>query len=92
MINVAIVGTGNISPMHIKVSGVSGDMPDCSPCGHISEKAHAKNKEFNLNADVYDSHKMIMERDDIDLVSICTPPYTHAEIAIDMLNSGKNVL
>ena len=39
------------------------------------EKAHAKNKEFNLNADVYDSHKMIMERDDIDLVSICTSIY-----------------
>ena len=93
MINVAIVGTGNISPMHIK-----GYLEFPEICRIVAlvdiypEKAHAKNKEFDLNADVYDSHRLIMERDDIDLVSICTPPYTHAEIAIDMLNSGKHVL
>lgn len=33
-----------------------------------------------------------VRRDDIDLVDICTPGNTHAEIAIAALDAGKNVL
>lgn len=28
----------------------------------------------------------------IDIVHVCTPPYVHAEIAINSMNAGKNVL
>ncbi|MDR3138929.1 MAG: Gfo/Idh/MocA family oxidoreductase, partial [Treponema sp.] len=38
------------------------------------------------------SHKDVLSAKDIDLVSICTPPYCHAEIAIDFLKAGKNVI
>ena len=34
----------------------------------------------------------LVERDDIDLVDICTPGDTHAEIAIAALEAGKHVL
>ena len=34
----------------------------------------------------------LIERDDIDLVDICTPGDTHAEIAIAALEAGKHVL
>lgn len=34
----------------------------------------------------------LVERDDIDLVDICTPGDTHAEIAVAALRSGKHVL
>jgi predicted dehydrogenase len=56
------------------------------------EKAEKKNSDFNLGAKVSASHKEILAAPDIDLVSICTPPFCHAEIAIDFLNAGKNVL
>jgi predicted dehydrogenase len=36
--------------------------------------------------------RAIVERDDIDLVDICTPGDTHAEIAIAALAAGKHVL
>ena len=36
--------------------------------------------------------RRIVERDDIDLVDICTPGNTHAEIAITALEAGKHVL
>ena len=36
--------------------------------------------------------RRIVERDDIDLVDICTPGNTHAEIAIAALAAGKHVL
>ena len=36
--------------------------------------------------------KALVSRDDIDLVDICTPGDTHAEIAIAALEAGKHVL
>jgi predicted dehydrogenase len=36
--------------------------------------------------------RRLVERDDIDLIDICTPGDTHAEIAIAALNAGKHVL
>ncbi|MGP4111004.1 Gfo/Idh/MocA family protein [Streptomyces sp. 4N509B] len=36
--------------------------------------------------------RRIVERDDIDLVDVCTPGDTHAEIAIAALQAGKHVL
>jgi predicted dehydrogenase len=36
--------------------------------------------------------RRLIERDDIDLIDICTPGDTHAEIAIAALDAGKHVL
>jgi predicted dehydrogenase len=34
----------------------------------------------------------LLKRDDIHIVSICTPPFNHAELAIAALEAGKHVL
>jgi UDP-N-acetyl-2-amino-2-deoxyglucuronate dehydrogenase len=93
MINVAIIGTGNISPAHI--SSYLAFPERCKIVALVDiypEKARAKAEQFNLDAEIYDSHKAILGREDIDLIDICTPPYTHAEIAIDFLNAKKDVI
>jgi predicted dehydrogenase len=36
--------------------------------------------------------RRLVERDDIDLIDICTPGDSHAEIAIAALQAGKHVL
>lgn len=36
--------------------------------------------------------RTLVERDDVDLIDICTPGNTHAEIAIAALKAGKHVL
>ncbi|HLI02363.1 MAG TPA: Gfo/Idh/MocA family oxidoreductase, partial [Acidimicrobiales bacterium] len=36
--------------------------------------------------------RQLIERDDVDLVDICTPGASHAEIAIAALDAGKHVL
>jgi predicted dehydrogenase len=41
---------------------------------------------------VESSWQALVERDDIDLVDICTPGDTHAEIAVAALEAGKHVL
>lgn len=93
MISVAIVGTGNIAQQHI--DGYLA-FPDRCKITHLAdifpEKIEKKNKDYNLGAKVSASHKEILNKENIDLVSICTPPFCHAEIAIDFLKAGKNVV
>jgi predicted dehydrogenase len=36
--------------------------------------------------------RSVLERDDVDIVDICTPGFLHAEIAIAALEAGKHVL
>src|SRR5436309_15421218 len=36
--------------------------------------------------------RRVVERDDVDLIDVCTPGDTHAEIAIAALDAGKHVL
>ena len=38
------------------------------------------------------SWRALVDRDDIDLVDVCTPGHTHAEIVIAALEAGKHVL
>ena len=93
MLSVAIIGTGNISQSHI--NGYLA-FPERCKISHLvdifPEKAAKKNADFNLGASVAASHKDIVNNPAIDLVSICTPPYCHAEIAIDFLKAGKHVI
>jgi len=37
-------------------------------------------------------HRAVVERDDIDLVDVCTPSHTHFELAWAALEAGKHVL
>ncbi len=93
MIKVAIIGTGGISPAHIKAYLAFPDRCRIvALCDIYPEKSKAKAKEFGLNAEIFDSHKKLIEESEFDLVSVCTPPFCHAEIAIDCLNAGKNVI
>ncbi|GAA4060852.1 Gfo/Idh/MocA family oxidoreductase [Amphibacillus indicireducens] len=93
MLKVAIIGTGGIAPSHIKGYLEFSDQCEIvALCDIYPEKSEKMAKDFNLNAEVFDDHKKLLERDDIDLVSVCTPPYTHAEITINSLHADKHVI
>ena len=94
MIRVAIVGTGSISQAHINAYL---EFPDrCRIVALVDifpDKAEEKKQRFQLEgAEVYADHLHILDRDDIDLIDICTPPYVHAQIAINSLKAGKHVM
>jgi len=90
---VAIIGMGGVSRTHVecyrkfpeRCSLVS--LSDAFP-----DKARQKKDEFQLDAAVVEDYRAILDDPQIDLVSVCTPPYTHASIGADCLNAGKHVL
>ena len=54
------------------------------------ETARSAAGELGVDGWYTDYHEMLA-RDDIDLVSVCTPPFEHARNSIDALNAGKHV-
>ena len=92
MIKVAIIGTGGISHAHIKAylqfpeRCVIAALVDIIP-----GKAQHVKEQYQLDAAVFLDHHDILSMD-IDLVDICTPPFAHAEIAVNALRAGKNVI
>lgn len=94
MLKVGVIGTGNISRAHIRgYLNLSQECVIVALCDIYPHKCEEKKQEFGLDqAQVYDSHHKLLAEAEVDLVSICTPPGTHAPIAIDALNAGVNVL
>lgn len=93
MLKIAIIGTGAICPSHVK--GYLQFPSKCkivALCDIYPEKAEKLKQDFHLDANVYGNYQDLLEKEEVDLVSICTPPYTHAEIAINSLDAGKHVL
>lgn len=93
MINAAIIRIGAISDCHIE--GYLAFPQRCRIVAMVDknkEVALAKIKRYNLDAYVLEDYMELLMNKDIDLVSICTPPNLHAQIAINCLNSGKHVL
>ncbi len=43
-------------------------------------------------AEIFSDHRALLERSDIDAVSVCLPNALHAPVAIDALSAGKHVL
>jgi len=93
MISVAVIGAGNISAQHIEAYLAFPHRCKITYLADIfPEKAEKRNNDYKIGAKINASHKDILNAPDIDLVSVCTPPFCHAEIAVDFLNAGKNVL
>lgn len=93
MIRVAIVGLGGISAAHLKAYQAFPERCKIvALCDIVPEKAEKRAKEFGLCCDITDDHHKLLSRKDIDLVDVCTPPYVHAEISVNCLNAGFNVV
>jgi predicted dehydrogenase len=93
MIHVAIIGTGNISKAHLDAYT---SFPDrCKVVALVDifeEKAFQLKEKYHLDCKIAKDYRELANSDEIDLVSICTPPYTHAQISVDFLRGGKHVL
>ncbi|MGM0882034.1 MAG: Gfo/Idh/MocA family protein [Bacillota bacterium] len=93
MLKVAIIGAGAISTAHIESYL---QFPERCRIVAISdiyeEKALSRIQQFKLlEAKAVSDYRELLS-EDIDIVSICTPPYTHAPLAVAFLEAGKHVV
>lgn len=85
-----IVGCGRIAPYHAD-SIASCDGAELVAVADIVEE-RAKCLGSRFGADHYTDYRDMLERDDIDVVTICTPSGNHPEIGIDAARAGKHVV
>jgi predicted dehydrogenase len=99
MFKIAIIGTGNISRFHCE--GYLAFPERChitALCDIVPEKAKAQQEKYHLSgALLFDSAAALLDAVkaktiSLDLVSICTPPFCHADLTIKCLEAGLNVL
>ncbi|MEA2531214.1 MAG: hypothetical protein QOG89_2858 [Thermomicrobiales bacterium] len=60
----------------------------CDVERHLAEATAPK---FGVS-EVSDDYRGVVERDDVDVIDVCTPSHTHFDLATAALESGKHVL
>jgi predicted dehydrogenase len=96
----AIIGCGRISYKHVEALAKNNEEAELvATCDVILENAEAKKKEYIEKTGVsessihtYADYKEMLEKEDIDVVTIATESGYHAEIAIYSMKKGLNAL
>jgi predicted dehydrogenase len=91
-IKVAVIGCGTIAKTAHIPAYMKNDKAEIKYfCDIILERAEAMVKEHGCGTAVAD-YKTILSDPEIEAVSVCTPNNMHAQISMDFLKAGKNVL
>ncbi|TCC15479.1 Gfo/Idh/MocA family protein [Kribbella sindirgiensis] len=89
-VRIAIVGCGNISRRHAEAYANTGRTELVGVADIVEAKAQELAGKYGGTP--YASVTELLAAEDPDLVSVTTPPGSHAEIAIEILAAGKSVL
>jgi Predicted dehydrogenases and related proteins len=92
-LKVGIIGCGGIAlGKHLPSLSKLPEVELVAFCDDVEEKArHAAEKFGGESAKVYTDYRELLKDASIDVVHICTPNATHAEISIAALEAGKHV-
>ena len=87
--NVAAIGTGGRGSFIGHQAGSRGNMIAC--CDVDRRRAESFASRYDGNCGVYGDYRQVLDRKDIELVTIGTPDHWHAKIAIEAMKAGKDV-
>src|SRR5690625_2270502 len=88
--NIGIIGCGFIARKHASAIEKIYDAKLVAVSDKIVENMDFYKKEYG--ADGYEDSEKMLQRDDLDIVSICTPTGLHAKLAIQVAEAGKHVI
>jgi predicted dehydrogenase len=91
VVGVGIVGTGFARTTQLPAWAACEGARVVAVASGRRENAERVARDFNIPF-VAGDWREVVARDDVDLVSIVTPPVTHAEMALGALAAGKAVL
>ncbi len=86
-----VVGTGGMGQWHITPNEEDKPPVTLAVCDVDSEHLARGLKRAGEGCDPYEDFRRVLERKDIDVIHIATPPHWHALIAIAAMQAGKDV-
>lgn len=86
-----IIGLGAIAPMHIEALKERG-VEIVAVCDVDRKKCDDVNRKYSLSARGYEDYRKMLEKENLDVVHVCTPHYLHAEMTIAALEKNINVI
>lgn len=91
--NYALIGCGRISPNHI-AAAKANELNIVAICDIVSDNMLDKKVKFELpdSVKMYTNYREMLQQEKIDLVAIATESGKHAEIALDCIDAGCNVI
>ncbi len=90
-LSVGLIGTGFVTNLHVEGFRSVKNAKVLAVAGTSEDKAKAFASEHGI-ADGYGDWRRILERDDIDLVSIGVPNDVHREIVVAAAEAGKQII
>lgn len=87
---VGIIGCGNIFPMHAYPVNALESCELVAVCDNKEDRAKAKAEEFGCKC--YFDYKEMIDRENLDVVHVCTPHYMHPPMVIYALEHGCDVM
>ncbi|MBC6296902.1 Gfo/Idh/MocA family oxidoreductase [Listeria sp. FSL L7-1517] len=93
-LKVGIIGCGGIANGKHMPSLLKAEKAEMVAfCDIVLEKAEAAAEVFGgTNASVYTNYQDLLQDKSIDVIHVCTPNISHAEISIAALEAGKHVM
>lgn len=91
--NYALIGCGRISPNHI-AAAKANNLNIVAICDIVTDNMIDKKVKFELpdSVKMYTDYKEMLQQEKIELVAIATESGKHAQIALDCIDAGCNVI
>jgi len=86
-----MLGAGWVATEHISAFGKNPKTEVVAVCSSTPESAKRKIDEMKISADVCKTYEEMLERPDVDIVSIGTPNYLHYEEVMKASEAGKHI-
>lgn len=86
----AIIGGGMIADFHARAMADISDVELVGVYEPIEEFATKFSNKYNIHA--FETYEKVLDSDNVDAVSICTPSGLHASQAIKAIQHGKHVV
>lgn len=91
-LRIGIIGAGWPGQRHIEGYQRRDDVEIVALSDVNTGLAEEIRAQYTINGQVYGDYREMLEFAAVDAVSICTPNFLHAPMAIDALQAGKHVL
>ncbi|MCK9610029.1 MAG: Gfo/Idh/MocA family oxidoreductase [Candidatus Cloacimonas sp.] len=90
-VKIGLIGCGRISKNHLDAVTQIPEAEFVAACDIVEEKMQAIAENYGIK-NLYPNYQEMLEKEKLDLVSICTPSGLHPQMGIEVANHKINVL